>query len=68
MMCIMAMRGLRTLDVRLRQHEQNSLRIAQWLQTRPEVDHVRHPALETCPGHAFFQRDFQGGNGCSRLF
>ncbi|MBJ7015525.1 cystathionine beta-lyase [Vibrio cholerae] len=59
----MAMRGLRTLDVRLRQHEQNSLQIAQWLQTRPEVDHVRHPALATCPGHEFFERDFTGGNG-----
>ncbi|QJY41070.1 hypothetical protein HND97_10895 [Vibrio cholerae] len=49
----MKMRGLRTLDVRLRQHEQNSLQIAQWLQTRPEVDHVRHPALATRPGHEF---------------
>lgn len=63
----MAMRGLRTLDVRLRQHEQNSLQIAQWLQTRPEVDHVRHPALATCPGHEFFERDFTGGNGLFSL-
>lgn len=59
----LGLRGLRTLDVRLRQHAENSLKVAKWLQTRPEVDHVRHPALETCPGHAFFQRDFQGGNG-----
>ncbi|MGD8170268.1 cystathionine beta-lyase [Vibrio sp. TRT 21S02] len=57
------LRGLRTMDVRLRQHAENSLKVAQWLQSRPEVDHVRHPALETCPGHEFFKRDFTGGNG-----
>lgn len=59
----LGLRGLRTLDVRLRQHAQNSLTIAQWLADQPEVDHVRHPALETCPGHEFYQRDFTGGNG-----
>lgn len=59
----LGLRGIRTLDVRLRQHAENSLKVAKWLQTRPEVDHVRHPALETCPGHEFFKRDFTGGNG-----
>ncbi len=59
----MALRGLRTLDVRLRQHAENSLKVAQWLETRPEVDHVRHPALPSCPGHDIFKRDFTGGNG-----
>lgn len=59
----LGLRGIRTLDVRLRQHAENSLKVAQWLQSRPEVDHVRHPALETCPGHEFFLRDFTGGNG-----
>ncbi|MCG3731179.1 cystathionine beta-lyase [Vibrio cincinnatiensis] len=59
----LGLRGLRTLDVRLRQHEQNSLKIAQWLAQHPLVDHVRHPALESCPGHEYFQRDFTGGNG-----
>lgn len=59
----LGLRGLRTLDVRLRQHAQNSLAIAHWLADQPEVDHVRHPALETCPGHEFYQRDFTGGNG-----
>lgn len=57
------LRGLRTLGVRLKQHEQNSLVIAKWLETRPEVDHVRHPALPSCPGHEFFLRDFTGSNG-----
>ncbi|MEZ8695423.1 cystathionine beta-lyase [Vibrio splendidus] len=59
----LALRGIRTLDVRLRQHAESSLKVAKWLETRPEVDHVRHPALESCPGHEFFKRDFTGGNG-----
>ena len=59
----LGLRGIRTLDVRLRQHAENSLKVAKWLQSRPEVDHVRHPALDTCPGHEFFLRDFTGGNG-----
>lgn len=59
----LGLRGLRTMDVRLKQHAENSLKVAQWLTQRPEVDHVRHPALESCPGHEFFERDFTGGNG-----
>ncbi|MGL6257739.1 cystathionine beta-lyase [Vibrio sp. WXL210] len=59
----LGLRGLRTMDVRLKQHAESSLKVAQWLASRPEVDHVRHPALETCPGHEFFKRDFTGGNG-----
>ncbi|MDD1827024.1 cystathionine beta-lyase [Photobacterium sp. ZSDE20] len=59
----LGLRGIRTLDVRLRQHAESSLKVAKWLETRPEVDHVRHPALESCPGHEFFKRDFTGGNG-----
>lgn len=57
------LRGSRTLGVRLKQHEQSALQIASWLSERPEVDHVRHPAFETCPGHEFFKRDFSGSNG-----
>ncbi|MEZ8833724.1 cystathionine beta-lyase [Vibrio cyclitrophicus] len=59
----LGLRGIRTLDVRLRQHAESSLKVAKWLETRPEVNHVRHPALESCPGHEFFKRDFTGGNG-----
>lgn len=59
----LGLRGLRTLDVRLKQHQENSLKIANWLATRPEVDHVRHPALQSCPGHEIYQRDFSGCNG-----
>ncbi|NOZ43529.1 MAG: cystathionine beta-lyase [Alphaproteobacteria bacterium] len=59
----LALRGLRTLKVRLKQHEQNALKVAYWLKGRPEVDHIRHPAFESCPGHALWQRDFTGANG-----
>lgn len=59
----LGLRGLRTLDVRLKQHQQNSITVAQWLAERPEVDHVRHPAMSSCPGHEFFLRDFTGSNG-----
>ncbi|MCE0492643.1 cystathionine beta-lyase [Vibrio salinus] len=58
-----ALRGLRTLDVRMKQHQSGSLKIAQWLESQPDVDHVRHPALESCPGNDIFKRDFTGGNG-----
>lgn len=59
----LASRGLRTLSVRMNQHETNALKVANWLATRPEVDHLRHPAFETCPGHEFFKRDFSASNG-----
>lgn len=59
----LAMRGIRTLGVRLKQHEKNSLQVAKWLAERPEVKTVLHPSLESCPGHEFFKRDFIGGNG-----
>ncbi len=59
----LGLRGLRTLDVRLRQHAESSLKVANWLANRPEVDHVRHPGLASCPGHEIFKRDFTGGNG-----
>lgn len=59
----MASRGIRTLYVRLKQHEKNGLRIAHWLTTRPEVERVNHPALPTCKGHKYFIRDFTGSSG-----
>jgi cysteine-S-conjugate beta-lyase len=58
-----ALRGLRTLSVRLKQHEQSALYIARWLVQRPEVDVVLHPALSAHPGHSIFSRDFTGSNG-----
>ncbi|PHR16602.1 MAG: cystathionine beta-lyase [Sphingopyxis sp.] len=59
----LAARGLRTLEVRLRQHEASALKIANWLKQRPEVGLVLHPALPECPGHEIWQRDFKGSSG-----
>jgi len=59
----LALRGLRTLGVRMRQHQEGALEIARWLETRPEVARVLHPALPACPGHAVWQRDFSGSSG-----
>ncbi len=56
-------RGIRTIGVRLRQHMESGLRIARWLQTRPEVVRVIHPALPDDPGHALWKRDFTGACG-----
>lgn len=56
-------RGLRTMALRLKQHGEASLEIARWLQTRPEVARVLHPALPGCPGHELFRRDFTGPAG-----
>ncbi|MGB8638897.1 MAG: cystathionine beta-lyase, partial [Pseudolabrys sp.] len=59
----LALRGLRTLGVRLARHYQSGLRIARWLAQRPEVLRVMHPALESDPGHAIWKRDFTGASG-----
>ena len=59
----LALRGIRTIGVRLKQHEQSALKVANWLAKRPEVETILHPAFETCPGHEFFKRDFTGANG-----
>jgi len=56
-------RGLRTMAVRLKQHQASALRIAEWLAGRPEVSRVLHPALPSCPGHALFARDYKGSSG-----
>lgn len=56
-------RGLRTLGVRLKQHEDNALTVAQWLKDRREVGLVLHPALPDCPGHDIWKRDFSGSAG-----
>ncbi|PSW57876.1 cystathionine beta-lyase [Photobacterium leiognathi] len=58
-----AARGLRTMGVRLKQHHESSIKIAQWLAERPEVAQVNHPALPSCKGHEFFVRDFAGSCG-----
>jgi len=59
----LALRGLRTLAVRLARHHQSGLTVARWLARRPEVARVLHPALESDPGHAIWKRDFTGASG-----
>jgi cysteine-S-conjugate beta-lyase len=59
----LGLRGLRTMALRLREHERQALDMARWLAARPEVARVLHPALETDPGHAIFRRDFKGSSG-----
>ena len=61
--CWLGSRGLRTMAIRLRQHEESALAIARWLAARPEVATVLHPALPSCPGHETFVRDFSGASG-----
>lgn len=56
-------RGLRTMALRLKQHEAAALKIARWLEDRAEVAQVLHPALPSSPGHSLWQRDFKGSSG-----
>ncbi len=61
--CYLALRGLRTAGVRLRQHEKTALELARWLEKRKEVERVLHPALQSHPGHDLWKRDFTGSSG-----
>lgn len=61
--CYLGLRGLRTLAVRLKQHEENALLVANWFRSRPEVNRVLYPALPDDPGHALWKRDFSGASG-----
>jgi len=59
----LALRGLRTLGVRLRRHGESALTVARWLAEQPQVARVLHPALADCPGHELWARDFTGASG-----
>lgn len=59
----LALRGLRTMGLRLKQHEASALAVAGWLQERPEIARVLYPALDGDPGHAVWKRDFSGASG-----
>ena len=61
--CFLALRGLRTLHLRIKEAEKRGLEMAQWLKERPEVLRVLHPAFPDCPGHEFWKRDFTGSSG-----
>jgi cystathionine beta-lyase len=61
--CSLALRGMKTLAVRLKAIEEAALTLAHWLSARPEIERVLHPALPSCPGHEFWKRDFTGSTG-----
>lgn len=61
--CSLALRGMTSLAVRLKAIEESALSVAQWLEQRPEIETVLHPALPSCPGHEFWKRDFTGSSG-----
>jgi len=56
-------RGLRTMAVRLKQHEESALKVAEWLKAQPQVGRMLHPAFPECPGHELWKRDFKGSSG-----
>ncbi|HEY6305631.1 MAG TPA: cystathionine beta-lyase [Candidatus Angelobacter sp.] len=59
----LALRGMKTMAVRLQAIEKSALALARWLRDRPEIELVLHPALDSCPGHALWKRDFSGSTG-----
>jgi cystathionine beta-lyase len=59
----LGLRGLRTMALRLREHGTQALEMSRWLEGRPEVARVLHPAMETYPGHEIWKRDFKGSSG-----
>jgi cystathionine beta-lyase len=61
--CSLALRGMKTMGVRLKHIEESARHIALWLRGRGEIERVLHPAFESCPGHEFWKRDFSGSSG-----
>jgi len=61
--CSLALRGMKTLAVRLKAIQESALDLARWLAARTEIELVLHPALESCPGHGLWKRDFAGSAG-----
>lgn len=61
--CWLALRGLRTLSVRMQRHQQNAIAVALWLRDQPQVKAVFFPVLPDDPGHALWKKQFEGGAG-----
>lgn len=61
--CFLALRGLRTMHLRLKEAERRGMEMAHWLHARPEVLRILHPAFPDCAGHEFWKRDFTGASG-----
>ena len=60
--CFLALRGMRSLSVRLERQSASAMKVARWLESRPEVKRVLFPALASDPGHALWKRDFEGAS------
>ena len=60
--CFLALRGMRSLSVRLERQSASAMKVARWLESRSEVKRVLYPALESDPGHALWKRDFAGAS------
>ena len=60
--CFLALRGLRTIGIRLKRHEESALAVAHWLKEQPQVAQILHPAFPQCPGHDAWKRDFSGSS------
>lgn len=61
--CFLALRGLRTMGIRLKRHEESALKVAHWLKEQPQIAQILHPAFAECPGHDYWKRDFSGSSG-----
>ena len=61
--CYLALRGMRTMAIRLRQHQETALKLIDWLIRRPEVNNILYPAWPHDPGHSIWKRDFNGASG-----
>ncbi len=59
----LVLRGLPSMKLRFEAHDASARKVAAWIKTRPEISKVLHPALEDCPGHEFWKRDFTGAGG-----
>jgi len=60
--CYLALRGIRTMGVRVKQQFESTMQVAKWLKKRPEVEEVLFPPLPSSPGHELWKRDFTGGS------
>lgn len=61
--CLLALRGMRTLHLRLKEAEKKGLDLADWFRGRDEVEEVLHLAFKECPGHIYWVRDYKGSSG-----
>ena len=61
--CYLLARGLKTLDLRVREHSRSALQLAQWLQADPRVERVLYPGLPSHPGHELARRQMEAGFG-----